>query len=58
MILFIRISLLIQMLQINMNRGDGTIIAYDIVPFADGTNPTEPPVRIPPVLTGCRQANS
>ena len=50
---------LIQLLQNeNMHRGDGTVIPYYIVPFADGTDPIEPPVRIPTILTACQQANS
>jgi hypothetical protein len=50
---------LIQLLQdANLRRGDRTVVPYDIVPFADGTVPIGPPVRIPPILIGCQQANS
>ena len=50
---------LIQLLQNeNLHKGDGTVIPYYIVPFADGTDPIGPPVRIPITLTTCQQANS
>jgi hypothetical protein len=50
---------LIQLLQNeNLHRGDGTVIPYYIVPFADGTDPIGPPVGLLSILTTRQQANS
>ena len=36
----------------NHSRGDGTVAHFEIVPFANGTDPTKPPVSTPyPMLS-------
>ncbi|KIJ99354.1 hypothetical protein K443DRAFT_8429 [Laccaria amethystina LaAM-08-1] len=33
----------------NESRGDGTVVVFDIVPFTDGSDPTQPPNNLPPL---------
>jgi len=34
---------------INWGRGDGSVVAFDIVPFADGSDPTQEPHKLDPL---------
>jgi len=33
----------------NESRGDGDVVQFEIVPFNDGSDPTQPPHNLPPL---------
>ncbi|KIJ05657.1 hypothetical protein PAXINDRAFT_21107 [Paxillus involutus ATCC 200175] len=34
---------------VNQHRGDGKVVSFDIVPFTNGSDPTQPPDNLPPL---------
>ncbi|KIJ11779.1 hypothetical protein PAXINDRAFT_157172 [Paxillus involutus ATCC 200175] len=34
---------------VNQHRGDGKVVSFDIVPFTNGNDPTQPPDNLPPL---------
>jgi hypothetical protein len=35
----------------NQHRGDGIVVLFEVVPFANGNDPTQPPHNLPPLLS-------